>query len=123
MALGVAIRSEFSASSVPLMYAILEGTDLGILLTDLQHRSLVCNERFGEIFGVDPKEAVNCSVEELRDMVKPIIKDVQGWLANLSHVYAEPALRYQDQLELKTKEHTHVKRFTGPVFDQKGRII
>ena len=49
--------------NLAIMRSILQSIDDGVLLTDLQHRSLACNRRFGELFGIDPQEVVQGQVE------------------------------------------------------------
>ena len=74
--------------------------DSPILVTDLEHRSLACNERFGEYFRVDPQKVVKMGVDELRSVVIPRLRDPEGWLQQLDEIYAEPELTYQDEMEL-----------------------
>ena len=106
----------------PLLAAILNATELGILVTDLDHRALACNQRFGEIFCVNPEEAVSAGVEKLRASVLPIIVEPEKWLRNLDEVYSKPAMKYEDELVLRTPEQKQIHRFSGPVYDETGKI-
>lgn len=118
----VAFSSLVGSPHEPLLASILNATDLGILVTGLDHRALACNDRFGEIFCVNPEEAVSAGVEKLRASVLPIIVEPDRWLRNLDEVYAQPALKYEDELVLRTTEQKHIHRFSGPVYDETGRI-
>ena len=100
--------------------SILHSIEDGVLLTDLDHRSLVCNRRFGEIFGIDPEEALRIGVEELRARVAPTIVDEAGWRESLVVAYADPTLRFEDEIVLRRGGETVVRRVSTPVFDGAG---
>lgn len=120
---GVAIRPILAKETVAVLRAILEASDQGVLLTDLEHRALACNRRFGEIFDIDPEVTVRCEVEELRRRVEHLIPDKAAWVAMLDRVYARPMEVYEDeQLLLKTPSIT-VRRFTGPVLHEDGTLL
>ncbi len=103
--------------------AILQSIDDGVLLTDLHHRSMVCNRRFGEIFGVDPEEVVQIGVDELRDRVAPHIVDVETWRSGLKDIYADPQARYEDEITLRRNGETILRRVTVPVHDAGGEAF
>ena len=91
----VAVRSLPDLPTESVLRSILQSIDDGVLLTDLEHRSLACNRRFGGMFGLDPEEVVRCGVQELRDRVAPYIVDSQSWRESLESVYADPEGRYE----------------------------
>jgi signal transduction histidine kinase/GAF domain-containing protein len=119
----VAIRPSISEDTTALLTAILDASNTGVLLTDLNHRSLACNSTFGEIFRLDPAEVVQLGVEELRSKVLPLIKDRREWLKNLDHIYSDPLNSFEDELELKSGSIESIRRFTGPVCASDGRLI
>ncbi|HLO99133.1 MAG TPA: hypothetical protein VK171_11110, partial [Fimbriimonas sp.] len=102
--------------------AVLGSVDHGILVTDLQHKSLVCNYRFGEIFGIDIAKVVSSDVTAVRQMVSRRLPNPQDWEKNLELVYGDAARIQQDELEL-INPHQHVRRYTSPVYNPKGEIV
>src|SRR5690349_20008458 len=116
----VAIRPMLSHETAAILRAIFNATDYGMLLTDLEHRSLACNRRFGEIFVIDPSEAVRCGVAELRKRVRPLIANLTEWERNLEELYADPLSTFEDDLALLKKPPVTVRRYSGPVTDDKG---
>ncbi len=119
----VAVRSLPDLPTESVLRSILQSIDDGVLLTDLAHRALACNRRFGEIFGLDPHEAVRCEVHELRDRVAPQIVDEEGWRHNLEEVYAQPERRFEDELVVRRGGDTVLRRVTTPVYDAEGRLF
>ncbi|MCW5936965.1 MAG: GAF domain-containing protein [Fimbriimonadaceae bacterium] len=121
---GVALRPNLEPQPTATLRAILAAIDHGVLLTDLDHKSLACNRVFGEIFGVEPTAVVSDDVEGVRSRVLPIIRDADAWLRNLDEVYANPLDQFEDDLVLdKGTGEAVVRRFTGPVVDSEGRLI
>ncbi len=120
---GVALGNAIPKDTVTLLRAILQATDHGVLLTDLDHHSLACNRRFGEIFKLDPEDVVVSGVKQLRKKVLPLIAEPKLWLASLERVYAEPETVYEDDLVLKGPSPTVLRRYSGPVHDQDGALI
>src|SRR5947209_20588472 len=96
----IAIRPMLSHETAAILRAIFNATDYGMLLTDLEHRSLACNRRFGEIFEIEPSEAVRCGVEELRKRVRPRISNLQEWERNLQQLCSDPLSTFEDDLVL-----------------------
>lgn len=104
-----------------VLAAVLEEVDYGVLLTDRQHKSLLCNSRFGEIFAVSTQAVVENDAEKVRDMVGNRIVDIDLWQQNLDAVYADESLVYEDELLLKNP-FAVLRRFTGPVHNGAGNI-
>lgn len=119
----VAIRPLVSEDTAAILRAILAAGDYGVLLTDLEHRSLACNRQFGEIFGVDPTRVVEYGVEELREKVLPLIPDPDDWLARLDEIYADPLRTYEDDQVLLREPVVHIHRFSGPVLDARRELM
>lgn len=117
----LSIRPSVSPHWSEVALGTLNALDDGIMVTDLNHRTLICNESFGRIFPVRAQEAVRLDVEELRRRVAPTLSDPSRWLENLRHVYARPDGQQRDTLELKSVGT--VIRYTGPVFGTQGEII
>jgi len=119
----VAVRPVADLGTESMLRAILQSIDDAVLLTDLDHRSLACNARFGEFFGVPPEEAVQIGVEELRSRVAPIIANVEGWRESLESVYARPDFRYEDEIALTQGEGRILHRVAAPVYSANGEIF
>lgn len=102
--------------------AMLTITDLGMLITDLEHRSLACNSKFGELFRVDSETVPTMEVEELREYVYPRLADREAWVSHLDDTYSDPWRRLEDQLILE-RPFLALKRTTGPVLNELGEII
>lgn len=112
-----------SGDQEALLRAILSATEYGIMLTDLDHVTIACNRRFGEIFGVDIQSVVHSDVLEVRHMVEKLIPDLEVWADDLNLVYADPQRIQEDELLLLHSPPITVRRHTGPVFDDRGRVI
>jgi len=103
------------------MQAMLTVSEAGMLITDLEHRSLACNSRFGDLFGVDSRNVPQMGVEELRECVYPRLADRESWLSNLDEVYADPDRTYTDELVL-VQPFQVLRRKTAPVRDSEGEL-
>lgn len=112
-----------SQAQASLIRAILSATDHGVMLTDLNHVTFACNRRFGEIFGVDIESVVHSTASEVREMVAPLIADLDGWMEGLDDVYADPTSTREDELVLAHAVPMTIRRYTGPVLDQSGQVI
>ncbi len=128
MQLEMARSRHFAARSVVLpdvdrsLMALLWAVDYGVLFTDLDHRSLICNARFGELFGIDPEVVVCNNVTAVRQLVKKRIGHFDEWEVNLAKVYEDPEYEQEDELEL-VKPAVTLRRFTGPVRDEGGAVV
>ena len=120
----VAVRPLPDLQTESVLRSILQSIDDGVLLTDLEHRSIACNRRFGDLFGVDPQEVVRIDVQELRSRVAHLIVNVEGWREGLAEVYAAPEARYEDEITLARRgDETVLRRVTTPVYDAEGRLF
>lgn len=117
------MRKSFKGQADSILRAVLEWTDQGILLTDLNHFSIACNWRFGRFFGLSPEQTVNSDPEEIRQHVYPRLEDPVAWRTQLDEVYADIECVFSDRLELLEGQARVVKRFSSPVFDPKGNAI
>lgn len=117
-----ALRPDFLDKQAAILEAILASSDSGFLLTDLDHLSIACNPRFGELFGIGIVEVVAKSSAEVRAMVEHRIPDLKTWAANLAEVYADPTHEQTDLLELH-EPRQFLRRFTGPLRDETGAIV
>ncbi|MEQ1821412.1 MAG: GAF domain-containing sensor histidine kinase [Fimbriimonadaceae bacterium] len=105
-----------------IMRAMLTVSDLGFLITDLEHVALACNSKFGIFFGVDPHRVPTMEVEELREVVYPRLVDPAAWTHQLDDVYERPNDRHQDLLILENP-FIVLKRVTAPVLGEDGVAI
>ncbi|MBS1723823.1 MAG: GAF domain-containing protein [Armatimonadetes bacterium] len=119
----IAIRPVVSRDANSLLTAMLRASDQGVMLTDLEHQTIACNSRFGEIFGVDIQEVVHSDALEVRQMVAHLIPDMAEWERNLDLVYRDPYHTQEDELELLGEPPRTIRRFTGPVTDMDGKLV
>lgn len=119
----VAVRPVLAPRAGSILGSIFASIDNGMLLTDLEHRSLACNRRFGEIFRVEPSEVVQMGVEELRDRAAPLIVDSDGWRRSLEVIYADPENRTEDEIELVSEDGKRIRRVSVPVYDEEGKVF
>ena len=119
----VAVRRTPGLPNESVLRSILHAIDDGVLLTDLEHRSLACNRRFGDLFGVEPEEVVRIGVEELRARVMPLIVENESWRRGLETIYARPETRFEDEIVLRKRDEVVVRRVATPVYDAEGRIF
>jgi len=120
---GVAIRPHLASHTVALFRAILQSSNDGILLTDLDHNSLACNEAFGRMFEVDPAMVVQSNPTAVREAVYRIIPDPASWAQRLDEIYSEPERHYEDDLPLNSTPRRILNRVSGPVWDDDGNMI
>src|SRR5579859_2216464 len=63
----------------PLIQALFRATDYGVLMTDLKGTDILCNPRFGILFGLEPEQVVQMRREEVRRMALARVKDPEGF--------------------------------------------
>ncbi len=118
----VALRHQLSGHAANLLQSILSSVDYGVLLTGLDHTSLACNQRFGDLFGVDIEAVVESDSPQVREMARERIHDFDGWTANMEMVHADHEFVQTDELRLKSPT-AFLRRYTGPVRDEQGNVI
>lgn len=119
----VATRAMPDSMVNAILRSLLVSSGDAILVTDLNHRSLACNQKFAELFQVSAEEAVNMEPEELRKRVYPRLQDPKSWKAQLDQVYGDPDAMFEDELELQGDNPVHLSRTTGPVQDGNGHTV
>ena len=119
----LAFRNFVFQDQEAILRSILSASDYGVMFTDLNHVTIACNRRFGEIFGIDIDSVVVSDVEEVRKMVEPLIPDVSKWMVGLETIYRDPMREQEDELVLMHPNPVTVRRFTGPVLDQSGVVV
>ncbi len=102
--------------------AVLGAVDYGVLVTDLNHQSLICNGKFGELFGIPTRDVVSNDVESVRKMVRHRIVDLESWQKNLDQVYESTNTEQEDELILKNPDMV-LRRYSGPVHDVDKSVI
>ena len=102
--------------------AVLGAVDYGVLVTDLKHESLICNARFGDLFGIATENVVQNDVESVRKMVQHRIVDTDQWHRNLDDVYRDPEAEQEDELVLKNP-YMVLRRYSGPVRNEDQSVI
>ena len=112
----LSVRPLVKGEAETLLRSVLSAVDVGILLTDCDHQSLACNQRFGEMWGIDPEDAVRSDVQTVRRMVGKRIPDIASWEANLEQVYADPRHIQTDDLVLRSPKAV-LRRYTAPVIE------
>lgn len=102
--------------------AVLGAVDYGILVTDLNHKSLICNGKFAEMFGIRAESVVNNDVEAVRQMVQHRIVNLDRWRQNLEDVYSNSEAEQEDELHLKNPPAVF-RRYSGPVRNEDREVI
>lgn len=119
----VARRAMLPGETDAILRSMLHASDEGVMLTDLDHTTLACNAKFGEIFELDPEAVVSMEPEQVRTMVYPKFRNPEEWRQQLMEIYQEPMRVYEDQIELLTTPPRVISRRTCPVMDLHGEII
>src|SRR5437868_4473697 len=86
----LAVRQIVAESAADLACALLQATDYGILMTDLEGRDLVGNRRFGELFGVDVGGIVEMSREQVRAAMRARLRDPDQFFERVDAIYQTP---------------------------------
>ena len=102
--------------------AVLGAVDYGVLVTDLEHESLICNGKFGELFGISTVKVVSNDVESVRQMVAHRIVDLPHWQQNLERVYRDDEAEQEDELILKNPDMV-LRRYSGPVRNENREVV
>lgn len=120
----LSVRAMSGEQVASIVMAMLLLSDEGILITDLNHKSLACNSGFGQIFGVRPTEVTRMEVEELRGYVYPRLHDPIAWKDQLDRIYAQPDLTHEDEMELSDSSGSvWIRRRTSPLYRSDRSII
>ena len=117
----ISTRFETAEDLEQSLIAVLGAVDYGILLTDLEHRAMVCNPQFGKLFGVDPDMVVHHDPIEVRHRVADRIQDFDAWVKHLDEVYANPNFEGEDMLSLRSPRQV-LRRTTAPVRNASGAV-
>lgn len=97
-----------------LLATIIGLVDQGVLVTDLNHLALACNEQFGEIFRLDIDQVVQCAPQEVRNQILHRIPDVDGFENSLNQLYAAPERTATDLLTLQSPYQV-IERMSVPL--------
>jgi signal transduction histidine kinase len=112
-----------SSEELALLRALLRASDYGVLLSDSTGRDLICNPRFGEIFGFDVVEALNGGPEQVRVQMLPRIKNPDEFVQTLDKIYADPTMTSEDEIEILAPKYRLLRRYTAPVLDDDKAVI
>jgi signal transduction histidine kinase len=119
----IALSPLVMGNPAPIIQALLSSTRHGILMTDQSGTDILCNRRFGELFGLDTELIVKSTRAEVRKMALERVKDPQGFLRVMEKVYGDPDLIYEDEIELAAPTNRILRRYTGPVYDAEGKNL
>jgi signal transduction histidine kinase len=109
--------------SEALVQALLQATDYGVLVTDLQGNDILCNPRFGTLFGVDAAAIPTMPREQVRQLALDCVRDPQAFIALVEHAYAQPMMEFQDEIALKRPHESVLRRHSAPILDSRGAVI
>lgn len=87
--------------SLSLLRATLEATSNGILVVDLEGRTVSYNHRFLELWHIPESVMESDSDEETLRFVADQVKDPEGFLAKTRELYTRPDAESYDMLEFK----------------------
>ena len=101
-----------------VLRGLVDHTDQGVCLTDLQRRPIACNERFGHIFGLDT-DALIASEDPhiLRNFYQERLSNPQAWHDILDRIYGDPAMTHRDEIALVGPAQW-VRRYAAPVYGE-----
>jgi len=119
----VGLRTVDHVHPQSVIASLLEISNVGILITDLEHTTLAVNGRFGQIFRVDPLTVPWKGVEELRRVVYPRLKQPEQWASQLDEVYADPEAARDDEFELLDDCVQIIRRSTFPLRSAGGVAV
>ena len=105
------------------LQALIQATDYGILMTDLQGTDLLCNDRFAVLFGIDPAIVGVLPREEMRRIALSRVKDPQEFSQVIERVYQNPTLVQEDEIEVSLPASRIMRRHTAPVYGEAGDIV
>lgn len=106
-----------------LAQALLQATDYGVLVTDLQGNDILCNPRFGVLFGVDAAAIPQMPRAEVRALALERVQEPEAFLEQIERAYAEPKMEFQDEVELKRPRESVLRRHSAPILDCEGGVI
>ncbi|MDX1932887.1 MAG: ATP-binding protein [Capsulimonadales bacterium] len=112
-----------SAQYEPLIQALFRATDYGVLMTDTEGTDILCNPRFGVLFGIDAETVVRLPREEVRAIALSRVRDADAFGATMERAYADPRLEFEDDIEVIYPGNTVLRRHTAPVLDTEGRVL
>jgi PAS domain-containing protein len=119
---GVAVNP-FAGEEVSLLRALLQSTEEGVLMTTHEGQDVVCNRRFGELFGLDITETVRSSRDEVRRRVLERVAHPEQFVALLEKIYSDPDLVWEDEIEMIVPQPMTLRRRTRPVYNERGENI
>lgn len=117
-----ALRDLIADQAENILGSILNSVDYGVLLTDLGHLSLACNQQFGRLFMIPIRDVVANDPGGVREMVKLRIKDYESWARGQDELYGDPMCVQDDILWLKNPTAV-LRRHTAPVLDASGNPV
>lgn len=112
-----------NSHSEALVQALLQATDYGVLVTDLQGNDILCNPRFGTLFDVDAAAIPQMPRAEVRRLALERVQDPRGFIAMIEQAYARPMLEFQDEVALIRPHPTVLRRHSAPILDGQGNVI
>ncbi|BDI28068.1 hypothetical protein CCAX7_001190 [Capsulimonas corticalis] len=112
-----------SDEELVLLRALLRASDYGVLLSDSTGQDLICNPRFGEMFGFDVVESLNDGPEQVRAQMIPRVMDPEEFVQTLDEIYADPTLTREDEIAILAPKYRLLRRYTAPVLDDHMAVI
>ncbi|GIV61404.1 MAG: hypothetical protein KatS3mg044_0270 [Rhodothermaceae bacterium] len=111
-------RAEAEAS-LSLLRSTLEATDDGILVVSRERRPVVYNQRFCEIWHLDPETIERSSDEALLQKVLDQLEDPEAFLAETEALYAAPERESFDVLYFR--DGRVIERYSRP--QRQGDVV
>lgn len=103
--------------------ALLQATDYGVLLSDLNRQDLAANRRLGELFELDPEQLVSSNPDESRALGRERFAAPEEFEQRLAEIYRDPGLSCTEELHLTGSDPRVVRRTTMPVRTPGGTPI
>jgi len=102
-----------------LLEAQSEASIDGILAVNDKGRSILFNERFGEMWNI-PQEIIDAKDDKrMLDYVMAQLKDPKEFMRKVQHLYSHPHKKSRDEIEFK--DGRYFDRYSSPLKDSKGK--
>lgn len=110
--------------AVQMLNAVIESVDAAILMVDSSFQVVLCNRKFGEFFGLDPKSLIGADKRAAitRD-IKWRVKSPEDFQKRLFWLYDNPEVVANDEVEVSLPRRRVLHRFSGPVYDQDKNML
>ena len=105
------------------LLAVLNSVDEAIVFSDRQGIVRIVNRRAGELFQIDPDEALGEPVVQLLRSVARKTEDPEDFMELFQQLRDDPELELRVQVEQILPARRQLRLFSGPTFDDVGALV